>query len=81
MVRGILTILTFLVSTTVLGIIAIVVGLVSGRRTVIFRLGRTWAIWFVAMSHNTTSWKSHSRTWRWIAGNEGRSPEGGKARR
>ena len=32
------------------------------------------------MSHNTTSWKSHSSTWRWIAGNDGRSPEGGKAR-
>src|SRR5215813_14137901 len=33
------------------------------------------------MSHNTTSWKSHSSTWRWIAGKDGRSPEGGKARR
>src|SRR5437764_1917877 len=33
------------------------------------------------MSHNTTSWKSHSSTWRWTAGNDGRSPEGGKARR
>src|SRR2546421_2811457 len=33
------------------------------------------------MSHNTTSWKSHSSTWRWIAGQDGRSPEGGKARR
>ena len=33
------------------------------------------------MSHNTTSWKSHTSTWRWIAGNDGRSPEGGKARR
>src|SRR5215468_4642036 len=32
------------------------------------------------MSHNTTSWNSHSSTWRWIAGNDGRSPEGGKAR-
>src|SRR6516162_9124235 len=32
------------------------------------------------MSHNTTSWKSHRSTWRWIAGNDGRSPEGGKAR-
>src|SRR5262249_57526594 len=32
------------------------------------------------MSHNTTSWKSHSSTWRWTAGNDGRSPEGGKAR-
>src|SRR5438067_13020731 len=33
------------------------------------------------MSHNTTSWKSHSSTWRWTAGNDGRSPEGGKAYR
>src|SRR5262245_28200299 len=33
------------------------------------------------MSHNTTSWKSHSSTWRWTAGNDGRSPEGGQARR
>src|SRR5919108_590554 len=32
------------------------------------------------MSHNTTSWKSHTSTWRWTAGNDGRSPEGGKAR-
>ena len=33
------------------------------------------------MSHNTTSWKSHRRTWRWTAGNDGRTPEGEKARR
>ena len=33
------------------------------------------------MSHNTTSWKSHRSTWRWAAGNDGRAPEGGKARR
>src|SRR5262252_7869979 len=33
------------------------------------------------MSHNTTSWKSPRSTWRWTAGNDGRSPEGGKARR
>src|SRR5438132_11479988 len=32
------------------------------------------------MSHNTTSWKSHTSTWRWTAGKDGRSPEGGKAR-
>src|SRR5215831_17451481 len=32
------------------------------------------------MSHNTTSWKSHRSTWRWTAGNDGRAPEGGKAR-
>ena len=37
-------------------------------------------MWLVAMSQNTTSWKSHRSTWRWIAGNDGRSPEGGKAR-
>ena len=43
MLRGVLTILTFLVATTVLGIVAIVTGLVTGRRTVIFRLGRLWA--------------------------------------
>src|SRR5918911_196372 len=33
------------------------------------------------MSHNTISWHSHSSTWRWTAGNDGRSPEGGKAHR
>src|SRR4029453_14837398 len=33
------------------------------------------------MSHNTTSWKSHSSTWRWTAGNDGHAPEGGNARR
>jgi 1-acyl-sn-glycerol-3-phosphate acyltransferase len=43
MLRGVLTILTFLVTTTVLGVVAIVTGLVTGRRTVIFRLGRLWA--------------------------------------
>jgi 1-acyl-sn-glycerol-3-phosphate acyltransferase len=43
MLRGVLTILTFLVTTTVLGVVAIVIGLVTGRRTVIFRLGRLWA--------------------------------------
>jgi len=43
-------------------------------------MGRKWAIWLVAMSHNTTSWKSHRSTWRWTAGKDGRSPEGGKAR-
>jgi len=32
------------------------------------------------MSHNTTSWKSHTSTWRWTAGKDGRTPEGGKAR-
>lgn len=43
MLRGVLTILTFLVVTTVLGIAAIVAGLVTGRRTMVFRLGRLWA--------------------------------------
>lgn len=43
MLRGLLTILTFIVSTTVLGLIAIVAGLVSGRREIVFRLGRLWS--------------------------------------
>jgi 1-acyl-sn-glycerol-3-phosphate acyltransferase len=43
MLRGVLTILTFIVTTTVLGLIAILGVIVSGRRTVIFRLGRLWA--------------------------------------
>ena len=43
MVRGLLTLLTFVVSTTVLGLTAIVVGLATGRREFVFRLGRTWA--------------------------------------
>jgi 1-acyl-sn-glycerol-3-phosphate acyltransferase len=43
MLRGILTILTFVVVTTVLGIAAIVSGLVTGRTTVVFRLGRLWS--------------------------------------
>ena len=33
------------------------------------------------MSHNTTSWKSHRSTGRGTAGNDGRSPAGGNARR
>src|SRR2546423_15615526 len=44
-------------------------------------MGRNWAIWLVPMSHKTTSWKSHMSTWRWTAGNDGRSPEGEKAHR
>src|SRR5262245_49650819 len=32
------------------------------------------------MRHNTTSWKSPTRPWRWTAGNDGRSPAGGQAR-
>lgn len=43
MLRGLLTILTFLITTTVLGVLAIVTGLITGRPTVIFRLGRLWA--------------------------------------
>jgi 1-acyl-sn-glycerol-3-phosphate acyltransferase len=43
MLRGLLTILTFVVVTTVLGLAAIVSGLVTGRTTVVFRLGRLWA--------------------------------------
>jgi 1-acyl-sn-glycerol-3-phosphate acyltransferase len=43
MLRGLLTILTFVVSTTVLGLIAIVAGLVTGRREIVFRLGRLWS--------------------------------------
>lgn len=43
MLRGLFTILTSVVVTIVLGISAIVVGLVTGRRTVVFRLGRVWA--------------------------------------
>jgi 1-acyl-sn-glycerol-3-phosphate acyltransferase len=43
MLRGILTLLTFVVVTTVLGIVAIVAGIVTGKTTVVFRLGRLWA--------------------------------------
>lgn len=43
MLRGLLTLLTFIVSTTVLGLTAIVAGLVTGRREVVFRLGRLWS--------------------------------------
>jgi 1-acyl-sn-glycerol-3-phosphate acyltransferase len=43
MIRGLLTLLTFVVTTTVLGIVAIIAGLVTGRTTVVFRLGRLWA--------------------------------------
>jgi 1-acyl-sn-glycerol-3-phosphate acyltransferase len=43
MLRGLLTILTFVVSTTVLGIIAIVLGIATGRTTVVFRLGKLWS--------------------------------------
>ena len=43
MLRGLLTILTFVVVTTVLGLAAIVSGLLTGRTTVVYRLGRLWA--------------------------------------
>ena len=43
MLRGLLTILTFVVVTTVLGLVAIVSGIVTGKTTVVFRLGRLWA--------------------------------------
>ena len=43
MLRGILTLLTFVVVTTVLGIAAIVAGLVTGKTTVVYRMGRLWA--------------------------------------
>jgi len=43
MLRGLLTILTSVVVTTVLGLAAIVSGLVTGRTTVVFRIGRLWS--------------------------------------
>lgn len=43
MLRGLLTILTSVVVTTALGLVAIVSGLLTGRTTVVFRLGRLWA--------------------------------------
>jgi len=43
MLRGLLTILTSVVLTTVMGIIAIVAGLVTGSPTIVFRMGRVWA--------------------------------------
>jgi 1-acyl-sn-glycerol-3-phosphate acyltransferase len=43
MLRGLLTLLTFVVATTVLGILGIVSGLVTGKTTVVFRFGRLWA--------------------------------------
>ena len=43
MLRGILTLLTFVVVTTVLGLIAIVAGVVTGRTTVVFRFGQLWS--------------------------------------
>ena len=43
MFRGIATIATFILSTTVLGLIAIVAGLLTRRREIVFRLGRLWS--------------------------------------
>jgi 1-acyl-sn-glycerol-3-phosphate acyltransferase len=43
MLRGLLTILTFVVVTTVLGLAAIVSRVVTGRTTVVFRFGQLWA--------------------------------------
>jgi len=43
MLRGLLTILTFVVVTTVLGLVAIVSGIVTGKTTIVFRLGRLWS--------------------------------------
>lgn len=43
MLRGLLTVLTFVVVTTVLGLAGIVSGLVTGRTTVVFRMGRLWS--------------------------------------
>ncbi len=43
MLRGLFTILTFVVVTTVLGLAAIVAGIVTGRTTVVFRFGQLWS--------------------------------------
>ena len=43
MLRGLLTLVTFGVSTTLLGIVAIAAGLISGRGEIVFRLGRFWS--------------------------------------
>lgn len=43
MIRGLFTLLTFVAVTTVLGFVAIVAGLVSGKTTVVFRLGQLWS--------------------------------------
>ena len=43
MFRGLLTLLTFVVTTTVLGLTAIVAGLVTGKTTIVFRFGRLWS--------------------------------------
>jgi 1-acyl-sn-glycerol-3-phosphate acyltransferase len=38
-----MTVVTFVVSTTVLGLVAIVAALATGRREIVFRLGRLWS--------------------------------------
>lgn len=43
MLRGVLTLLTFLVVTAVLGFAAIVAGIVTGKTTVVFRFGQLWS--------------------------------------
>jgi len=43
MLRGVLTLLTFVISTTVLGLAGIVGGFVSRKPEVVFVLGRLWA--------------------------------------
>src|SRR5262245_56755444 len=43
MLRGLLTLATFGVSTTLLGIVAITAALVTGKREIVFRLGRFWS--------------------------------------
>lgn len=43
MLRGLLTLVTFGVSTTLLGIVAIATSLATGRREIVFRLGRVWS--------------------------------------
>jgi 1-acyl-sn-glycerol-3-phosphate acyltransferase len=47
MLRGLLTVLTFVVTTTVLGIVAIVAGLVmrvlTGNRKIVLQVGKLWA--------------------------------------
>jgi len=47
MLRGLLTVVTFVVSTTTLGLAAILAGLVmrtlTGRREIVFQIGKVWA--------------------------------------
>jgi 1-acyl-sn-glycerol-3-phosphate acyltransferase len=41
--RGLLTLLTFVITTTGLGVLAIALRILTGRPTIIYRLGRVWA--------------------------------------